>query len=174
MDKLTKKQKGFVKDYLETGNGTQSALKNYDTKDYKTASVISAENLDKPSIQEAIKSIAEQIPDEDLVEKHRSLLKQKQLAYFTFSKEMSDGEIITHVNEAGFEVIVIRPSDKGKLAFYSIDDAQAISKGLDMAYKIKGTYAPEKSINLDITADITNPQAQALAEEYELKLKQSM
>lgn len=49
--KLTKKQEGFARDYLETGNGTQSALKNYDTEDAKTASVIAAENLAKPSIK---------------------------------------------------------------------------------------------------------------------------
>lgn len=52
--RLTKKQKGFVDDFVLTENGTQSALKNYDTTDYKTASVIASENLDKPSIQVAI------------------------------------------------------------------------------------------------------------------------
>lgn len=54
--KLTKKQRGFVADYILDENGTQAALKNYDTKDYKTASVIAAENLDKPSIQVAIEN----------------------------------------------------------------------------------------------------------------------
>jgi len=54
LPKLTKKQRGFVDDYIETENGTQSALKNYDTDDYKTASVIATENLDKPSVIEAI------------------------------------------------------------------------------------------------------------------------
>ena len=29
-------------------------------------------------------------------------------------------------------------------------DVPAVSKGLDMAYKIKGTYAPEKNINVNI------------------------
>ena len=48
--KLTKKQKGFADDYLDTGNGTQSALKNYDTESSKTASVIAAENLVKPNV----------------------------------------------------------------------------------------------------------------------------
>jgi len=56
--KLTKKQKEFSKEFLDTGNGVQSALKVYDTDDYKTASNIASENLDKPSIQEYLKSIA--------------------------------------------------------------------------------------------------------------------
>lgn len=54
---LTKKQRGFVNDYADTGNGTRAALDNYDTKDYKTASVIATENLGKPSIQEELKKL---------------------------------------------------------------------------------------------------------------------
>lgn len=59
---LTKKQKGFVKDYLETGNGTQSALKHYDIEGKdpsKIASVIATENLGKPSVKEYLESKAE-------------------------------------------------------------------------------------------------------------------
>ena len=59
---LTKKQKGFVKDYLDTGNGTQSALNHYDIQGKdpeKIASVIATQNLDKLSVREAIESHAE-------------------------------------------------------------------------------------------------------------------
>ncbi len=52
--KLTKKQRGFVNDYVLTENGTQSALKNYNLNNAKTASVVAVENLGKPSIIEAI------------------------------------------------------------------------------------------------------------------------
>lgn len=48
---LTRKQKGFAIDYLETGNGTQAARKNYNVANDKVASVIAAENLAKPSIR---------------------------------------------------------------------------------------------------------------------------
>ncbi len=59
MEDLTKKQAEFVKEYLETGNGVQSALKVYDTESYKTASNIASENLDKPRIQKYLESIAD-------------------------------------------------------------------------------------------------------------------
>ena len=114
-DKLTKKQKGFVKDYVETGNGTQSALKNYNTKDYKSASVIATENLDKLSIQNAILSIAERIPDDLLVEKHLALL----------NKVDKEGDI----------------------------DVQAVGKGLEMGYRVKGSYAPDKTINVNVEVE---------------------
>jgi phage terminase small subunit len=52
---LTIKQKKFINEYVRNdGNGTQAALVAYDTEDEKTASVISAENLAKPSIRERI------------------------------------------------------------------------------------------------------------------------
>lgn len=50
-ERLTKKEKGFANDFLDTGNGVQSALNNYDTESYSTAGVIAHENLKKPKIQ---------------------------------------------------------------------------------------------------------------------------
>lgn len=59
MEKLTKKQRGFVKDYIDTGNGVQSALNHYDTDNYNSANQIAIENLQKPTILQAIESHAE-------------------------------------------------------------------------------------------------------------------
>jgi phage terminase small subunit len=59
MDKLTKKQRGFVKDYLDTDNATEAAERNYDVKNRNVANAIGAENLAKPSIQQVIESHAE-------------------------------------------------------------------------------------------------------------------
>lgn len=47
IEKLTPKQSKFLQLWLETGNGTQSAMKAYDTTDLKSASVIATENLAK-------------------------------------------------------------------------------------------------------------------------------
>lgn len=171
---LTKKEKDFVTEYLDNGhNGTQAALAVYNTEDPNTAGVIAHENLSKPKIKDAIK---EALPDDLLAQKHKELFNQKQLAYFTFSKEMPDEEIIDHVEAAGFAVIVVRPSDKVKYAFYSIDDAQAKSKALDMAYKVRGTYAPEKSVSLNFTADAqqADPELDKLREEFNSKIKEKI
>ncbi len=45
--KLTLKQRLFLKEYFQTGNGTLSAMKVYDCKDYNTASVMASETLRK-------------------------------------------------------------------------------------------------------------------------------
>ncbi len=54
--KLSKKQKGFVNDYVETGNGKQSIIKNYNIEDPHStlAAVMAVENLAKPNIIKAI------------------------------------------------------------------------------------------------------------------------
>lgn len=53
--KLTIKQTKFVKAYVATnGNGRQSALMSYDTTSQDVANAIAVENLQKPSIKEAI------------------------------------------------------------------------------------------------------------------------
>ena len=59
---LTKKQKEFADEYLETGNGTQAALKAYDIETKKKeecAASIGYENLRKPQIQAYIENEAE-------------------------------------------------------------------------------------------------------------------
>lgn len=73
--KLTKKQRGFVKDYAETENGTEAALKNYNLKSnnkYQVASVIASENLDKPYLVDAIdierKSLKQALIDKGITE----------------------------------------------------------------------------------------------------------
>lgn len=140
---LTKKEKGFVKDYVKTGNGTEAALKNYDTKKYNTASAIATENLKKPHIVKAILSIADQIPDKLLAKRHLELLNKRE--HIKIDDEIED----------------VGP------------DTQAVSKGLDMAYKLKGAYAPEKSMNLNLNQPISvdDVDIQAIADRIEEELK---
>ena len=54
----TKKQRKFAKEYVESGNGLQSALKVYDTKSPNVAANIASENLTKPNVRELIDGYA--------------------------------------------------------------------------------------------------------------------
>lgn len=140
--KLTKKQKGFVKDYIETENGAQAVMNHYDVKDNIVAKSIASENLTKPYIITAIEkvklSIAERLPDELLAEKHLELLH--------------------------------KTDEKGAL------DVQAVTKGLDMAYKLKGSYAGEKSTNLNLNVDVKtdNKDLDDVRKQFEEQLKQKL
>lgn len=117
---LTPKQEAFVQEYNRTGNGVKSALAVYNikNKDYNTANVIAVENLQKPTIVKRVKSIAERIPDNLLVKKHLELLNVPRKV-----RKFSNGKLLSEYEEV---------------------DSFAISKGLDMAYKLKSVYAPEK------------------------------
>ncbi len=116
---LTKKQRGFIKDYLRTGNGTQSALANYDTDDKNTAHVIASENLLKPTIQLALK---DRIDDE--------LLEKVHLEGLSASFPGQDGE--------------------------EFPDYSVRHKYLDTAYKVKGLYAPDKLLTVNVDTTLPN------------------
>lgn len=149
MEGLTKKQRGFVKDYVKTGNGVESALENYDTKDYSTAGNIASDNLRKPKIIKAILSIADQIPDNLLVKKHLELLNVPKI-----TRTSVQGETVTEEESV---------------------DTQALKAGLDMAYKLKGVYAAEKreTINLDVKVNIS-PEMIELGKKYEDEMKKKL
>lgn len=60
--RLTTKQKAFAEEYIRNGgNGTQAALKTYETDDYQTASSISKDNLQKPLILEELVKTARRL-----------------------------------------------------------------------------------------------------------------
>ena len=56
---LTKKQKEFADEYLETGNGTQAALKAYDASNENSAAVEANRTLRKAKIQKYLEDKAE-------------------------------------------------------------------------------------------------------------------
>lgn len=124
--RLTKKEKGFVRDIVAGKNGVEAALDNYETKDYSTAGNIASENLKKPKIIEAIE---EALPD----------------------------ELLNRVHLEGLEAIRTTVTD-------SIEpDYATRAKYLDMAYKRRGLYAAEKSVNINIDAT-PNEKIKKLAE----------
>lgn len=68
--KLTPKQAKFVKAKAEGKTGVQAAMEAYDTTDYATANAIAVENLQKPTIQQAVQeSMVKQGLTVDLVVK---------------------------------------------------------------------------------------------------------
>jgi len=151
--KLTRKQSVFVDAFLATGVGAQAAKKAYDitTVDPQKADITAAsighENLIKPHIQE---EIAKRITPEMVESAHQSLLDAVRLDYFVFSKSMSDEEIESHVTAQGLTCINIRQTEKGKMAFFSLPDGASRGKGIELYHKVHGTFAPDKTINVNV------------------------
>lgn len=59
MEDLSPKEKGFVNDYIDTGNATEAAARNYDVANRNVAGAIGWENLRKPKIQAMIQDASE-------------------------------------------------------------------------------------------------------------------
>jgi hypothetical protein len=138
---LKPKEREFIDEYLSNGNkSTEAAMKVFGLS-YEAAAV-KASRLIKSDKFGAV--LNKGITDEDLQEAHRKLLNHKRVEYFVFPRAMKDDEITDKVESAGLKIIVIKDGEKGRYAFYSNPDPAAVSKALDMSYKIKGTYAPEK------------------------------
>lgn len=140
--KLTKKERGFVESYVETENGTQSALKHYDVANAKVAGVIAVENLAKPSIQHAI-------------EVKRKSLKEALIAQGITEDYLADrvGVLLKATNEKGQE------------------DYTAIDKGLKHATSIYGVVDPQKSEGGNTYNFLFSPETQADIKALEDKIK---
>lgn len=208
--KLTPKQKTFVKGYLETGNGTEAALKAYDIQSPNAENVahsIASENLRKPAIQSAIH---EALPDDLLAKKHLSLLNTTRIEHMTFPlgpanqdepnfsgarpnekqtteaempeyekrkqrTTLSDTQIVKLLADVNCQVKQIVHGEQARHVYYWAADAQAQVKALEMAYKVKGTFAPDKHANLNmhmnLSTDPSDIDLDKLVEEAESKLK---
>lgn len=136
MRKLTEKEQGFVKDIAKGKSMRQAVLNNYNVKNLDGTAPM-ADNIKKrPAVMKKLLSIADSIPDELLIRKHLELLNKK--------------EKITKNNMTTGEIEVI---DTGEI------DAHAVKAGLDMAYKIKSTYAAEKQTHFISTDDEARAKA---------------
>lgn len=148
---LTKKQKTFVKEMAKTGNGTQAALIAYDISEEKPqrlrenlAASIASENLTKPKI---VNALEQALPDELLAQVHQEGL----LATKPIYKQTSEYKWVKVGDEEDFGVR---------------------HKYLDTAYKIKGSYATEKSVNLNMNVDVTELKEMLLSDIERFKGKQ--
>jgi len=76
--KMTPKQKAFIKEYISTLNATEAAIRVYDAKDRKSARNIGSENLAK--LGEPIARVLEQqgLTDEYIVKKIRDKMEAKR------------------------------------------------------------------------------------------------
>lgn len=127
---LTKKQRGFVKDYVKTGNGRLAAENNYDVKNELTARVISSENLTKPSVVKEVEKL------------------QKTMA------ERLPNELLERVHLEGLAATQVRFTPEGEQI--KVEDYRTRALYLDMANKIKDNYAAEKHVNVNIEVKPTS------------------
>jgi len=84
------------------------------------------------------------LPDDKTLESHVVLLNARKLDHMTFPSNMEDndiGELLASVNCVLRKVV---HGVQAKHAYFWSRDNRALKDALDMVYKLKGKYAPEK------------------------------
>lgn len=146
LPKLTKKQRGFVKDYAETENGTQAALKNYDIESSNpenVAKAIATENLTKPAIIAALES------------------RRKSLKQALIDKGITEDYLAKKV-----EVLLDAKDDEGKT------DYNAVDKGLKHAASFYGVETePDKPKTQNTYNFLFSKEVQGEVKEIEDRIK---
>jgi hypothetical protein len=155
-----------------------------------TARVIASENLTKPNIQSAIQeALPDDLlgrkhqellnsttldhmvfplgpKDEDDINLSGGRIKKTEEGNVPEKlKErttLTDKEIITMLADVNCKVRRIVHGETARHVYFWAADNRAVKDALDMAYKLKGKYAAEKSIVLNIDA-APNPRLQGLA-----------
>lgn len=127
-DNLKPKEKAFVKEYISNGNNSKrAAMKVLPHIKEDSANVMGHRLL--RSVKE--KNVFDEYLPEDLLAKiHREGLEAGH-------KIFKNNNATKQVEEVGFE-----------------PDYATRHRYLDSAYKLKGSYAPEKSVNVNVNADI--------------------
>ena len=122
--------------------------------------------------------MAEYLPDEDVAERHRELMNSTKLDHMVFPlgpkgeddenfsgarpnqenknedfierTSLTDEEIKEMLADIGCKVRRVVHGETARHVYFWTADNKARKDAIDMAYKLKGTYAPEKSIVANI------------------------
>lgn len=148
-NELSAQDMEFVKEVAITGNKTQSAKKAYGITDDNYANVKAQRLIRKDTINTALEEVKRSLAERVDLDKLEKVFNEGLEAYKTIK-----------VGEDGQETIE--------------PDFAVRHKYFDSGAKLIGAYAPEKSINLNVEANITDPKARELAEKYEEELKKSL
>lgn len=128
-------------------------------------------------------TLNEILPDELIVKAHRALIKNKFVVEKIFPKEMDNLDITEICSHMGRVIRIIEADiafkGKVKICYMAVTNTKAATDGIDMAYKLKGAYAPEKhslNINQDFAemSDEELEEAVRQQEEREKKYKDSL
>ena len=95
------------------------------------------------------------LPEKDLTKAHRELMDAKRIEKTPFYYKLKDKEVQEIIEGEGFKFIGTKRFMTTAIVFFSVPDTFAKKNALDMAYKLRGLYAPEKhaNINLNLNAE---------------------
>lgn len=104
----------------------------------------------------------ELLPESLVAETHKQLLGATGVGHMVFPVDVTDEQIIKLMAEAGCYVKRFMHSDTQTHCWYFAPDNNARKSAIDMAYKLRGNYAPEKHEIKNTTLSDLLDKAEAL------------
>lgn len=114
------------------------------------------------------------LTDKELTQKHYELLSAHKIDYMAFPGSLSDQEVKGLLIAVGCTAKKIKRDERIVHVWFWSPDNRARKDALDMAYKIKGTYAPEKRANLNVNLNTEvkeQKKIDKITEKYEEDIK---
>ena len=110
---------------------------------YTPISATHPENITKGEAFIAL--LDEYLPETDVLEAHKGLIKAGTITNMAADSNLTDAEIRGQFYEQGIKVINIsRKKGKDAKVYFIQPDGNTRRGAVDMAYKLRGSYAPEK------------------------------
>lgn len=135
---LTLKERSFLKRYLETGNGTQSAMEIYDTHSYSSAGAIASQILKK------------------LKNPTRLFLESQGLSIGSLTKKLKEGLDATRTTNAAILITKDGKIEKAEeQGLIETPDYLTRHKYLETASKWIGIEESVKNVNENLVSKIT-------------------
>lgn len=135
----TERQKKAIKKVVERGGNVSKSMREagYSPK--------TAKNPKKLTESKAWEELMEQnLPDKDLAKAHKRLMNSNRIDHMVFPLNITDNEIKELMASVNCIVKKFMHSETQTHIWFWSPDNKARKDALDMAYKLKGKYAPEK------------------------------
>ncbi len=150
----TEKQKRAVRALVESG-GTISKAKALASANYSKSMIRNPQRVfESPVVKDYLNEI---LPDDYIYKKTQELIEARSIRILEFTPDTTTDEIRKALGEVGGKIITTKmlrgfddkgkSIDKSKIVYASVPSNTAKKNGIDIACKIKGTYAPEKKLN---------------------------
>ncbi len=116
----------------------------------------------------------ESFSDKDLAKKHKALLNSKRIEHLVFPTKTEDDDIIKLLESVNCKVKKIQHGEMSKHVWFWSQNDKALKEALDMAYKLKGKYAPTKSIQLKVERKIVDSEILESEQQYNDLIKRKL
>lgn len=102
--------------------------------------------------------LEEYMPDETILRSHLGLMNSRRLDHMTFPTKIEDHEIQELLASVNCILRKVVHSEQAKHAYFWSPDNRARKDAIDMLYKLKGTYSPEKFEDVSALRDISDEE----------------